>query len=188
MLERAAMLRRPGRWQLHAAIAACHADARDGDDHRLAAGAHALRHAARVRPVAHRAAQPGGGARRDRRTAGGPGRSRRAAGRLCRATTSGTRCVRACSADSGATTRRWPKTCCALELTANEAERRLLGAASALSRASLVDPDPASRVAAQASTGESAAETRRSSVVIPSRDRIDSRCPCTEANPGPRSA
>ena len=28
-LERAAMLRRPGRWQLHAAIAACHADARD---------------------------------------------------------------------------------------------------------------------------------------------------------------
>ena len=31
VLERAAMLRRPGRWQLHAAIAACHADARDGD-------------------------------------------------------------------------------------------------------------------------------------------------------------
>jgi RNA polymerase sigma-70 factor (ECF subfamily) len=31
ILERAAMLRRPGRWQLHAAIAACHADTRDGD-------------------------------------------------------------------------------------------------------------------------------------------------------------
>ena len=31
MLERAAMLRRPGRWQLHAAIAACHADAPQGD-------------------------------------------------------------------------------------------------------------------------------------------------------------
>ncbi len=31
VLERAAMLRRPGRWQLHAAIAACHADAPDGD-------------------------------------------------------------------------------------------------------------------------------------------------------------
>jgi len=31
VLERAAMLRRPGRWQLHAAIAACHADAQDGD-------------------------------------------------------------------------------------------------------------------------------------------------------------
>ena len=31
VLERAAMLRRPGRWQLHAAIAACHTDARDGD-------------------------------------------------------------------------------------------------------------------------------------------------------------
>jgi RNA polymerase sigma factor (sigma-70 family) len=31
VLERAAMLRRPGRWQLHAAIAACHADAPAGD-------------------------------------------------------------------------------------------------------------------------------------------------------------
>ena len=30
-LERAAMLRRPGRWQLHAAIAACHADAASSD-------------------------------------------------------------------------------------------------------------------------------------------------------------
>lgn len=30
-LERAARLRRPGRWQLHAAIAACHADASDSD-------------------------------------------------------------------------------------------------------------------------------------------------------------
>ena len=30
VLERAAMLRRPGRWQLHAAIAACHTDAPDG--------------------------------------------------------------------------------------------------------------------------------------------------------------
>ena len=40
----------------------------------------------------------------------------------------------------------------------------------------------------QASTGESACETSRSRVVIPSRDRIDSRCPCTDANPGPRSA
>ena len=30
VLERAAMLRRPGRWQLHAAIAACHSDSRDG--------------------------------------------------------------------------------------------------------------------------------------------------------------
>lgn len=32
VLERAATLRRPGRWQLHAAIAACHSDTRDGDD------------------------------------------------------------------------------------------------------------------------------------------------------------
>ena len=31
VLERAAMLRRPGRWQLHAAIAACHADAQGGE-------------------------------------------------------------------------------------------------------------------------------------------------------------
>ncbi|MET0735551.1 MAG: DUF6596 domain-containing protein, partial [Microbacterium sp.] len=31
-LERAALLRRPGRWQLHAAIAACHADAASGDE------------------------------------------------------------------------------------------------------------------------------------------------------------
>mgnify|MGYP001233756001 CR=1 FL=1 len=31
-LERAAALRRPGRWQLHAAIAACHADARSAGD------------------------------------------------------------------------------------------------------------------------------------------------------------
>ncbi len=31
-LERAAMLRRPGRWQLHAAIAACHADAASPDE------------------------------------------------------------------------------------------------------------------------------------------------------------
>ncbi len=31
VLERAAMIRRPGRWQLHAAIAACHADAPAGD-------------------------------------------------------------------------------------------------------------------------------------------------------------
>ncbi|HEX5730267.1 RNA polymerase sigma factor [Microbacterium sp.] len=31
VLERAAMLRRPGRWQLHAAIAACHADAPQGN-------------------------------------------------------------------------------------------------------------------------------------------------------------
>ena len=31
VLERAAMLRRPGRWQLHAAIAACHTDSRDGE-------------------------------------------------------------------------------------------------------------------------------------------------------------
>lgn len=31
-LERAAMLRRPGRWQLHAAIAACHADATGAAD------------------------------------------------------------------------------------------------------------------------------------------------------------
>ncbi|MEI3868412.1 DUF6596 domain-containing protein [Microbacterium sp. CCNWLW134] len=32
VLEKAAMLRRPGRWQLHAAIAACHSDTRDGED------------------------------------------------------------------------------------------------------------------------------------------------------------
>lgn len=32
VLERAAALRRPGRWQLHAAIAACHSDTRDGSD------------------------------------------------------------------------------------------------------------------------------------------------------------
>ncbi len=32
VLERAALLRRPGRWQLHAAIAACHADAGNGDE------------------------------------------------------------------------------------------------------------------------------------------------------------
>lgn len=32
VLERAATLRHPGRWQLHAAIAACHADARDAAD------------------------------------------------------------------------------------------------------------------------------------------------------------
>jgi RNA polymerase sigma-70 factor (ECF subfamily) len=32
VLERAAMLRRPGRWQLHAAIAACHSDTRDGGE------------------------------------------------------------------------------------------------------------------------------------------------------------
>jgi RNA polymerase sigma-70 factor (ECF subfamily) len=32
VLEKAAMLRRPGRWQLHAAIAACHSDARDAGD------------------------------------------------------------------------------------------------------------------------------------------------------------
>ncbi|MFE1663714.1 RNA polymerase sigma factor [Microbacterium sp. P02] len=32
VLEKAAMLRRPGRWQLHAAIAACHSDTREGDD------------------------------------------------------------------------------------------------------------------------------------------------------------
>lgn len=32
VLEKAAMLRRPGRWQLHAAIAACHSDTRDGGD------------------------------------------------------------------------------------------------------------------------------------------------------------
>ena len=31
VLERAAMLRRPGRWQLHAAISACHADAPTGE-------------------------------------------------------------------------------------------------------------------------------------------------------------
>ncbi|WP_322412101.1 RNA polymerase sigma factor [Microbacterium invictum] len=31
VLETAAMLRRPGRWQLHAAIAACHSDTRDGE-------------------------------------------------------------------------------------------------------------------------------------------------------------
>ncbi|WP_375384297.1 RNA polymerase sigma factor [uncultured Microbacterium sp.] len=32
VLEKAAMLRRPGRWQLHAAIAACHSDTGDGGD------------------------------------------------------------------------------------------------------------------------------------------------------------
>ncbi len=32
VLGKAAMLRRPGRWQLHAAIAACHSDTRDGGD------------------------------------------------------------------------------------------------------------------------------------------------------------
>ena len=32
VLEKAVMLRRPGRWQLHAAIAACHSDTRDGGD------------------------------------------------------------------------------------------------------------------------------------------------------------
>ncbi|KZE92459.1 hypothetical protein AVP42_02613 [Agromyces sp. NDB4Y10] len=32
VLEKAAKLRRPGRWQLHAAIAACHSDTRDGGD------------------------------------------------------------------------------------------------------------------------------------------------------------
>lgn len=32
VLENAATLRRPGRWQLHAAIAACHSDTRDGGD------------------------------------------------------------------------------------------------------------------------------------------------------------
>ncbi|WAB84424.1 RNA polymerase sigma factor [Microcella daejeonensis] len=31
-LERAASIRSPGRWQLHAAIAACHSDTRDGSD------------------------------------------------------------------------------------------------------------------------------------------------------------
>ncbi len=59
----------------------------------------------------------------------------------------------------------------ALELTANEAERRLL--AARLSR-------PGARV--------SACATSRSIVVMPSRDRIDSRCPCTDAKPGPRRA
>ncbi|WP_353829293.1 RNA polymerase sigma factor [Agromyces sp. SYSU T0242] len=32
VLQKAAELRRPGRWQLHAAIAACHSDTRDGGD------------------------------------------------------------------------------------------------------------------------------------------------------------
>lgn len=32
VLEKAAMLRQPGRWQLHAAIAACHSDTHDGSD------------------------------------------------------------------------------------------------------------------------------------------------------------
>lgn len=32
VLEKAAMLRSPGRWQLHAAIAACHSDTRDGGE------------------------------------------------------------------------------------------------------------------------------------------------------------
>lgn len=32
VLEKAAKLERPGRWQLHAAIAACHSDTRDGSD------------------------------------------------------------------------------------------------------------------------------------------------------------
>lgn len=32
VLEKAAILRRPGRWQLHAAIAACHSDSRAGGD------------------------------------------------------------------------------------------------------------------------------------------------------------
>jgi RNA polymerase sigma factor (sigma-70 family) len=32
VLEKAAMLRSPGRWQLHAAIAACHSDTHGGDD------------------------------------------------------------------------------------------------------------------------------------------------------------
>ena len=101
---------------------------RPSDDDRLAAGADALRHAARVRPVAGRAAQPRGGARRGSRA------RRRRSPRWTRsrtrspATTCGTPCGRTCCASSAATTRRSPADLRALELTANDAERRLIAA------------------------------------------------------------
>ena len=95
---------------------------------RLAPGAHALRHAARVRPVADRAAEPRGGARRGRRTAGGAWtRSTR-----CSADLAGyhlwhavrARMLRGLGRDDEA----MAEDLCALELTANDAERRLLAA------------------------------------------------------------
>ena len=128
-LERAAMLRRPGRWQLHAAIAACHADARDGRRHRLAAGADALRHAA-----ARTTGRPSCGSTARWRSAEVEGPQAALAEVDALAERAGglpplARGARAaCSAGSGATTRRIAADLRALELTANEAERRLLAA------------------------------------------------------------
>ena len=69
MLERAAMLRQPGRWQLHAAIAACHTDTRDGDATDWLQVLTLYDMLLAYDRVAHRATEPRGGARRGRWTA-----------------------------------------------------------------------------------------------------------------------
>ena len=180
VLERAAMLRRPGRWQLHAAIAACHADAPDGEatdwlqvltlyDMLLAYDRSPIVRLNRAVALAEidgpRAALDEVDALRDDLAAYHLWHAVRA--RML---------ARARARRRGA----WRR----ISAPSNSPPTRPSGGCWRRGP----DADPRRGAPAQASTGESAAETSRSSVVIPSRDRIDSRCPCTEANPGPRSA
>ena len=76
-LERALALRRPGPYQLQAAIAALHGEATERGGDRLGADRRALRRPRRALPLLGGRGQPGrrGGARR--RSAGGPRRSSR---------------------------------------------------------------------------------------------------------------
>ena len=85
LIERAASLRRPGPYQLQAAIAAVHATGAELGGDRLAADHAPLRRARAVRPLPGRPAQPGGGPRPGGRRGRRPHRARgagRAAGRL----------------------------------------------------------------------------------------------------------
>ena len=104
-LERAAVWRRPGRFQLQAAIAACHASAPVLGGDGLAADPHPLRPAAAPRPVAGRPAQPRRRPGRVRRTRSRPSRRSRRWPAPSTHTTCGTPPGRTCSAEWAGWTR-----------------------------------------------------------------------------------
>ena len=160
-LEAAAMLRRPGRWQLHAAIAACHADARSSDetdwlqvltlyDMLLAYDRSPI---VRLNRAVALAEIEGPDAALDR--------GRRPSGRARRIPPVARRAGQRAAASSAATTRHSPRICGR--------------SSSPRTRPSAGSSSPAGALARYAPTGVSACETSRSRVVIPSCDRIDSR-------------
>ena len=119
--------RPPGPYRLQAAIAACHAAARDAGGDRLGRGRHAVRRAAGGAAVAGGRAEPGGGGRLPGRLRGRSGGARTApatpswpATTCCRPP-GRTSCVRAGRSEEARTAYT-----AALELAPGEPERRIL--------------------------------------------------------------